>query len=1029
MKLIGKLLISMLFVTITYGFLNYEEKPLSLHDAPKPREPFANVPTQWVDSTLNTMTIDEKIGQLFMVAVYANPKQSNFSQVEKLIKQNNIGGVIFMQGNPTTQVNYTNHFQSISKIPLLISIDGEWGLAMRLDSTIAFPRQLMLGAITDNSLIYAMGAEIARQCHRMGIHINFAPSVDINNNANNPVINFRSFGEMRENVAKKGLAYMNGMQDNKILTTIKHFPGHGDTDTDSHHDLPLIAHKKSRLDSLEFYPFRYLIDHNATGVMVAHLYMPELEKTPNLPSTLSPKIITNLLRNDMKFKGLIFTDALNMQGVAKKFPVGDREIRAILAGNDVLLFPENVPLAITEIKAAIAKGKISEKIITERCRKILIAKAWAGLDTMNASPISTQNLHSELNTNAAKVLKKNLIRAAITVAKDDKNQLPINHLDTQKIAYVRFSDAQKDEFYSIAKNYTNITKFTITPANSAAQMPNLLKKLQSYSTVIVNLEATSPYASRKYGINATHSNMVAQIAKATNTVLVLHGNPYILNTLTASIPSISSIMVAYDYSAEVQHETAQILFGALPAKGKLPVTSGGIKAGTGIEFESQKRLRYTEPFETGMNENILMQIDTIAQAAIEAEATPGCQILVAHKGAVIYNKAFGKLAYHSPQKVNTETIYDLASITKAAATAVSFMKLYDDNKFSLDRTLGDYLPQAKNTDKDSLRFYDILTHQAQLPAWIPFYQNMIVDFFKPGMKRKKESYEFPYKISNGEFLTRHYSFKDSTISSKKNNVYSVKVAQNVYINAAQRDSIYNTILASKLLPKKKTVYSDLGFILSAEVIKNLSGKPIDEYTTSEFYSKLGAHSLGYNPLRFHKKDEIAPTEHDFIFRKQIVQGYVHDPAAAMLGGVSGHAGLFSNANDLAKLFQMLLNKGEYGCEYFLQPQTIEKFTSCAFCESGNRKALGFDRPEADPQKADNTCKRTSLKSYGHTGFTGTIAWVDPEHDLLYIFLSNRVHPDAENKLLSSMKVRSNVQSVIYDALGLPPASNCNSLVD
>ena len=1014
MKQIGKFTFTLIFIALTYGFLNPQDPPVHLKI--ESNDPFAKVPTAWVDSTLNSMTLDEKIGQLFMVAVYANPKQSNFAQTEKLIKESNIGGVIFMQSNPTEQVRYTNHFQSISKIPLLISIDGEWGLAMRLDSTIAFPKQLMLGAITDNSLIYDMGAEIARQCRRMGIHINFAPSVDINNNANNPVINFRSFGELRENVAQKGLAYMTGMQDNHILTTIKHFPGHGDTDTDSHYNLPLISHKKARLDSLELYPFRYLISRNATGVMVAHLYVPELEKTPNLPSTLSPNIVNNILRNEMNFKGLVFTDALNMQGIAKNFPVGDREIRAILAGNDVLLFPENVPLAITEIKAAIAKGRISEDIITARCRKILIAKAWVGLDTLASSPVAAKNLYQDLNNEYAQTLNKKLIRAAITVAKDDKKQLPINHLDTQKIAYVRFSDAQNDVFYSVAKNYTNIAKFTITPANAAAQLPNVLKKLKDYTTVIVNLEATTAYAKYNYGINETHIDMVTQISQAANTILVVHGNPYILNRLEKAIPAISSIVVAYDFTAAVQYETPQIIFGALPANGKLPVSAGGIKAGTGIDLSWQKRLRYAEPFETGMNEKILLQIDSVVQAAIEAKAMPGCQVLVAHKGAVVYNKAFGTLSYSSPQKVTTETLYDIASITKAAATTVSLMKLYDEKKFTLDATLADYVPQAKNTDKDTLRLYNILTHQAQLPSGLLFVQDMIADYSKPGMKSKKESYEFPYKISNGVYLSRNYSFKDSTISNKKTDLYSVTVAHNVFINPAMKDTMFTAIFNAKLQPKKAMVYSDLGFMLLAEVIQNLTNQPIDQYTETEFYHKMGAHSLGYNPLRFYKKEQIAPTEHDYIFRRQLIQGYVHDPAAAMLGGVSGHAGLFSNANDLAKVFQMLLNGGTYGDTQFLQARTIEKFTSCSFCESGNRKAFGFDRPETDTTKADNTCKCTSQQSYGHTGFTGTIVWADPAHELLYIFLSNRVSPTADNTLLSTMRVRANVQRVIYMAL-------------
>ncbi|MDR2964105.1 MAG: serine hydrolase [Bacteroidales bacterium] len=1014
MKPFVKIIFVLLCVSVIYGFLN-PQSPCTHAVNPSP-DPFANVPTAWADSVLKTMTLDEKIGQLFMVAVYANPKQSNFAQTEKLIRESHIGGVIFMQSNPSEQVRYTNHFQSISKLPLLISIDGEWGLAMRLDSTISFPKQLMLGAIADNTLIYAMGAEIARQCHRMGIHINFAPSVDINNNANNPVINFRSFGELRENVAQKGLAYMTGMQDNQILTTIKHFPGHGDTDTDSHFNMPVIPHKKARLDSVEFYPFRYLIQRGATGVMVAHLYVPELEKTKNIPSTLSPAIITNILRKNMDFKGLVFTDALNMQGIAKNFPVGDREIRALLAGNDVLLFPENVAAAISEIKAAIASKRISEDIITAHCRKILIAKTWSGLTSSTFSPIPLENLYKDLNTDAAKALNKKLIRAAITVAKDSKKQLPINKLETQKIAYVRFSDSQNDAFYTVAKNYTNIAKYTVTPANAASHLPDVLKKLKDYTTVIVNLEASTAYAAKNYGISDAHIDMVSQIAKSNNVILVLHGNPYILNRLTAVVPAISSIVVGYDFTAAVQQETPQVLFGALPANGTLPVTAGGIKAGTGITLAWQKRLRYAEPFDVGMNENTLQKIDSVIQVALDAAAMPGCQVLVARKGAVVYHKAFGTVSTSSSREVESETLYDIASITKAAATTVGLMKLYDEEKFRLDAILVDYLPQAQGSDKDTLRFYNILTHQSQLPAGLPFVQNMIANFSEPGTKSKKESFEFPYKFSDGVFLSRHFAFKDSTISHEKTDLYSVPVAHKVFINPAMKDSMFTTIFNAKLLPKKQVVYSDLGFMLMAEVIKNLSNQPIDQYMETEFYHKLGAHSLCYNPLRFFSKQQITPTEHDYIFRRQLIHGYVHDPAAAMLGGVSGHAGLFSNANDLAKVFQMLLNGGTYGDTQFIKPETIQLFTSCPFCESGNRKAYGFDRPEESPKKADNTCKCTSLQSYGHTGFTGTIAWADPTYEVLYIFLSNRVNPTADNKLLSQMNVRTTIQHIIYNAI-------------
>jgi beta-glucosidase-like glycosyl hydrolase/CubicO group peptidase (beta-lactamase class C family) len=952
-----------------------------------------------------------------MVAAYTTPDLSNKDLLTELISKYYIGGVIFMKGTPVAQATYTNYFQSISKTPLMMAIDGEWGLAMRLDSTISFPRQMMLGAITNNKLIYDMGVEIGRECSRIGLQINFAPVVDINNNANNPVINSRSFGELKLNVAVKGEYYMTGMQDKHILTTAKHFPGHGDTDADSHKSMPVIPFSKTRLDSLELYPFQYLINRNLTGIMVAHLYVPELDRTKNQPSTLSPKIVRDLLINEMGFKGLIFTDALNMKGVSQFYKPGELEVKAILAGNDVLLFPEDVPTAVLAIKAAIKSGKLNQQMIDDRCKKILYAKKWMGIDTLK--PVKIENLYADLNTDEANLLNIKLIRGAITVAKDTPKQLPFKNLDKTTIAYVTFSNSGVDTFYLAARNYTAIRKFVVpSTGDYSIILAKTIDSLKNYNTVIINVIGASMYPNKQYGITTSMVDITNKIAQKCNTIMVLHANPYALNFFKDAMPNIETVVMAYDYSKAVQFETPQVMFGALPAEGLLPVGAGGLKAGTGIQYKAINRLRYGKPFEAGMNQIKLEQIDSVVNVAIKDKATPGCQVLVAKNGIVIYNKSFGTYTYDSKQPVTNNSIYDLASITKAAATTISLMKLYDEKLFSLDSTLGYYLPELKNTNKDTLLIKNILTHQAQLFPWVPFYLSMIQDYFNSNvdLKHKKKSAAYSCKVNENVYLRNDFKFLDSTISPVKTELYSVQVAENVFINPACRDKIFQTIYNTKLNEKKEVVYSDLGFYMLPEVIKNLSGKRIDEYTRENFYLKLGAQTLCYNPLYYFPKDQIVPTEKDEVFRKQLIQGYVHDPGAAMLGGVSGHAGLFSNSNDLAKLLQMLLFKGNYGGEQFIQASTVDLFTSCPFCEQGNRKGYGFDKAERDTTKLDPTCRCTSELSFGHTGFTGNIFWVDPAQDLVYIFLSNRVCPDADNTILANTRVRPVIQQAIYNAI-------------
>jgi len=1013
-KTLLRLLFLLIFLSF-YSFVNPDISEIKTKPKPKGKYPFEVTNQSWVDSVYNSLSLDEKIGQLFMVSAYTGVDNSNKELIESLITKYKIGGLIFMQGTPIREAQYTNYFQSISKTPLMMAIDGEWGLAMRLDSTISFPKQLMLGAIQDNKLIYQMGKEIGRQCERIGLQINFAPVVDVNNNPQNPIINYRSFGEIKENVAIKGEYYMAGMQDMHILTTAKHFPGHGDTDSDSHKSLPIINHKKKRLDTLELFPFKHLINNDLTGMMVAHLYIPAYDKTENQASTLSPKVVNKLLKKDLGFSGLIFTDALNMKGVAKYYKPGEVEVKALQAGNDVLLFPEDVPVAVEYIKQAIKNGELSISVIEERCKKIISAKQWMGLDTL--SPVKIENLYADLNTAEANILDKKLIRAAITVVKNEDGILPFREIENSNIAYVSFCSHTNDTFYIAANNYTTISKFCFPPSPTDTEVQAVLDTLKSYKTVILNIEGASKYSYKKYGITQRMVDITSKIASANNTVMVLHANPYALDFFTNVIPSLKSIVVAYDFTNKVQFETPQVMFGAYEANGQLPVSAGGINAGTGIKYKALQRLQYTTPEEAGLNKRILAKIDSIALDGIKEMAMPGCQVLVARNGKVAYQKSFGYFTYDKKHAVTNDDIYDLASITKSAATTVSLMKLYDEGLFSLDAMLGEYFPDIDSTDKDTLRIKNILTHQAQLHSWIPFYQYMIKDYFNPDvtLKSRWKSSTFPYRLGENAYLKYDMQFVDSSISTIKTDLYSVKVAENVYINPSYRDTIYNQIMCSELYEEKKVVYSDLGFYLFPEVIANLSGKKIDEFVYTEFYNSLGADKMKYNPSEYYSKNYVAPTEYDQVFRKQVLQGYVHDPGAAMLGGVSGHAGLFSNTNDLAKLLQMLENGGYYGGKQYLEEETIELFTSCPFCEE-NRKGYGFDKAWKDPSKLDPTCSCTSEKSYGHSGFTGTIFWVDPEYDLIYIFLSNRVYPDADNPKLGRMNIRPKIQEAIYQAL-------------
>lgn len=950
---------------------------------------------QWVDSVFASLTPDERIAQLIMVAAVSDvkravidPKTSNPAFVENLIRTHKVGGVVFFQGGPGPQAQLTNRFQDASKVPLLIAMDAEFGLAMRIDSTVRYPYQMTLGAIQGhNNLIYDMGAQLARQARRLGVHINFAPVADVNNNPNNPVISFRSFGENKYKVADKAIAYMRGMQENGLLTSAKHFPGHGDTGTDSHFDLPVIAHDMNRIDSLELYPFRALIDNGLGGVMIAHLSIPALDKTPNLPSTLSKPIVSDLLRKKLGFEGLIYSDAMNMKGVTKYFPNGKGDAMGLEAGMDVLEFTEDVAKTISEIKKSIAEGRISQAEIDSRCRKVLEAKAWVGLNRYE--PVDPKNLYEDLNPKSAELTNRLLTEQALTVLRNENDILPLRALDTLKIASVSIGADSITQFQKTLSLYTSIDHFTIPSKPTESQLAELKSKTGAYNLLLVGVHLGSISPKTSYGLTEPMNILLQELIASGKAIVSVFGNPYSLNKIK-NPEAAKALVMAYQLTPYTQDLSAQLIFGAIPARGKLPVTvNAHFPYLAGIETPSLGRLKYTIPEELGLDsKQITFKIDSIANLAINQKATPGCVVQLAKDGKVFFRKAYGKHTYEKPEVVKLSDLYDLASVTKITASMLALMSLWDAKKFDLDATMKDYLPDFKKSSKADLSWRKVLTHSARLKAFIVLWK---------------------------EAQKQDGSWKKKTFSTARSAKYPTSVVgDSLFIHKNYDKKIFKSIIDSPLNEKEGYVYSDLSFILYPQIVQNLSGENFEDYLKNHYYHKLGANTLTFNPKRFFKPEDIVPTERDTFFRMTQLHGQVHDEAAAMLGGLSGHAGLFGDANDVMKVWQMYLQQGYYGGEQLLSKDALFEFTRYQYPEMGSRRGIGFDKPSL--KYTGNAPRLTSPSSYGHTGYTGIMTWADPAWNLNYVFLSNRVYPTRNNSKLGDLNIRTSIMDVVYEAL-------------
>ena len=931
---------------------------------------------KWVDSIYQSLSLDQKIGQLFTPMVFSKKDEDHFDEIKNLIEKYYIGGIIFSLGSPFKQSQWLNEFQSISKVPLMISMDAEWGVAMRLDSVIAFPWSMTLGAIKDNTVIRRIGQRMGEQERILGVHMSYAPVLDINTNPENPIIGNRSFGEDPKRVADKGVALMKGHHDAGILTSGKHFPGHGDTAKDSHKTLPTVNFDRFRLENTEIYPFKKAIEQGLSSVMTAHLNVPALTFSTD-PTSLSSAVVTEYLKQNIGFNGLAVTDALNMKGAVPSNSDKNIDLLALLAGNDILLISQDIPQGIEKIKNAYNNLPIVKRRVEESVKKILKAKYKVGLtEKIN---IDTNNLQARLNTRKDTLLIEEAYSKSITLIKNDNQLLPLDPQTTY--AHIKLGDYQSDVFEAQLRDYVNIKTVKSSTVEQALDAIKDIKK------VIISYHRSnrSPFLSPDF--SKKDMELIQAIAREHELILNLFVNPYPLIEL-GDLSTVDALVLSYQNSPISQKISADLMNGQGTFMGSLPVSiSDQFPVGTGISFEPNEINKRIGMIEKGFDPDRLTEIDHFAQRVIDSSMTPGMQILVAKSGEIIYQKSFGHHTYDKKIKVENHHLYDLASLTKITATLPLIMREVDLNSFGLDTPLEDFMPELKGSNKSNLSVKEVLSHYARLTPWIPFYKETLDE---KGQQLRK-------------FYRNRHKFR-----------YDIPVAQDLYLRSNFNQIIEKQVIDSPLLDSLYYRYSDLPFYLFKNYFERKYKKPLDELAHEFLYEPLGLERTLYNPWKVISKNEIVPSEIDNYFRHRELRAYVHDMGAAMQGGVGGHAGLFSNAEEVYKIMQMYLQNGKANGHEFITSKTLNDFNRCYYCNQGNRRGVGFDKPQLEGN--GSTCGCVSDISFGHMGFTGTYAWVDPDQELIFVFLSNRTYPSMSNNLLGKNNIRTRMQELIYKAL-------------
>ena len=917
----------------------------------------------WADSIMSVLSPEERLGQLIIPIVGNNdtPEQRNI--IKNLIEKYHVGGLLFSKGSLKSQEDLSKYGQNLSKkVPLMITTDSEWGLNMRLSDAVRFPKNMSLGCINHtykpnvpnrrDSLMYEYGLEIGRQCKAMGIAVNFAPVLDINSNPRNPVIGYRSFGDNITNVASAGLSYASGVEDAGVLAVAKHFPGHGDTDKDSHKTLPCLSHNKERMESFEMRPFEEFAKAGFGGLMVGHLEVPAIEPIQGMPSSASKKFITGYIRNKFHFNGLVFTDGLAMEG-ARKYP--DFCVKSLMAGVDILLDP--IPLADQwkKLRTAVSNGILSQDDIDKKCRRVLIFKHALNCGIMpDRSAIDTQN---------AQTLSKDLYQASLVLLKHEK---PFN-------------------------------------GNTIIEVQNA----KSATIAQVNQKCN---ASKK------------------PITLIFYTSPYNLAYYKDAINKASSVIAAHEDYCFAHEAVRNVLEGKVNIDGQLCVAIPRLfNTGDGLVINNIREAETTvnnpadsipqKPAIAEISNNALLEIDSIVNDGLQKGAFPGCQVLVAKDGKIIYNKSFGWYDETRQKKVTNESIYDLASVSKAAATLPALMIAIDEYGISIDDKMSKYVSEMRGTDKQNITIKQALFHETGMREGFPFY-GMTIDSASVNGRLYSSKKDATYCILQDQntWFNKNLTWNSQYISEKKDEQHQLQIANGMFIANSFRDEILGKTLALPLKNVGRYRYSCLNFVLLRCVIEAKTKTPLDRYLQTRLFEPLGLTSCTYNP-RQNKDIDLAlvvPTENDQALRRQLLHGYVHDEIAAWSGGVEGNAGLFSNATDLAKILQLMLDNGKYEGQQIISEETCKLFTTTK--SNKTRRGLGFDKPDMKVPAKSPCAEEVSGSVYGHTGYTGTCFWVDPTNRMIYIFLCNRICPSRTNRTLMTGDYRTRIQSVLYNRL-------------
>jgi beta-glucosidase-like glycosyl hydrolase/CubicO group peptidase (beta-lactamase class C family) len=905
----------------------------------------------WVEKTIANMSIEEKIGQLIFPAVYGKSFEegsSEYNRLKHLINDLNVGGFILMNTGFKEQIDLTNKLQSLAKYPLLFSADYERGIP----EVLSFPYNMGIGAANDEWLTFKMGEIVAKIGRAVGVHQNYSPVIDINNNPMNPIINVRSFGESSANVTKLSNSYIKGLQKWRMLATSKHFPGHGNTSIDSHKDIPILNITKKSLYKLELQPFKSNIQNGVMSVMVGHLGLPKIESEQNLSSSLSKIIVTDILRSEIKFNGLIVTDAMNMEAITKYHSPSEAAKLAFIAGNDAILFPPNEDEAFYGILNAVKIGEISETRLNESVRRILLAKRWLGIDR-NRFIDSTTTLESLITKEYRKIANQ-LAQKSITLVKNDQNLIPINSDSSKRYFHIALLEnhnshsAEKFNSYLSSRIKNSISQ--ILPIKSTKrEYEEVINKAKHSNVIILSVYLKMRASKGTIGLSESQEDLINSIISLNKPIILLsHGNPYLL----MAFQKIKTYLTNYGDSPISELAFAQALFGENDIEGMLPVSipNTPYKYGHSIKI-CRTKLCYNDNFQTDVFQKQFENVESLILNAIKDSIFSGASLLIAKDGEILFEKAFGRFTYDpNSNSILPNTIFDLASVTKVTATTTAAMICIDKKYFSLDDKVCKYLPPFSAKGKENITIRNLLLHNSGLISFKPFYKLC---------KNAKEVFK---EICNSEL-----DYQTGT----------------------------------------KTVYSDLGMITLGKVIEKVTKKSLDKFCKDEIFNPLAMKDTYFKPPT-ELKNRIAPTEVDNYWRHRLLWGEVHDENSYMLGGVAGHAGLFSTANDLAVLLQMILQKGFYKGKQYIQKETVELFTKKQSDQSS--RALGWDT-----KSESSSCgKLFSEFYYGHTGFTGTSVWTDPLKNLIVIFLTNRVHPTRDNNKLG--KFRPVIHSAIYHTI-------------